>query len=551
MTVAHFHQNAGMYQDTLLDPELQALAHQVAVAIGSGQNPNDTRDRMATIGFRVSGCGSGGYAVFRKRDLDSGKILLVHLTPYGPSILNEMPRYIVLERRTLSTSLGCSDSWNNSQTTILDAALPVEVSVCGFTYSGAFFKPQEWVALTTRFRDTLASYDKTCRSLGTTDELKRSNAIRGPPSDLATLKEFIRKGNPLSKQRKDKKRWKQLDAEIKKLSALVSKYQKQGKAPKRVILYLEGLDCSAKSSTGGMVCRALEGCGYAVRTAQHNRPPTLEQRQKPWMDRGRFEYPEDVYEHGEEIPEYTAVVWDRGPAGDFVYGKFSELDESAKEDRYDEFRTYDARCRLEDVMFCKLLFVADKDSIASTLGKRLAHKKIVADLRTWLDANSIGHEREGLDGIEHHIDPTDFVAFNNHKQNLSIFADFARKTDNLSEQLVDGIQLGYSNPWTVVNTAKRHPARLELLRTFEHQLKRFARDPNQPLSILDNLQKKLKCSIPYLKDDAVFYFVVEDKMDGALSLRAVFQVILLILLLFFYLYGTWKIDVRHVFDEID
>lgn len=35
------------------------------------------------------------------------------------------------------------------------------------------------------------------------------------------------------------------------------------------------------------------------------------------MDRGRFEYPEDVYEEGERVPKYAALVWDRGPAGDF------------------------------------------------------------------------------------------------------------------------------------------------------------------------------------------------------------------------------------------
>ena len=119
------------------------------------------------------------------------------------------------------------------------------------------------------------------------------------------------------------------------------------------------------------------------------------------------------------------------------------------------------------MLFLKLLFVADKDSIALTLGKRLAHKSIAKDLQTWLDANSTRHEREGLAEIENHIDPvsfsnvfedrkvilglhyepvchlliastrldspvasyffsiffvqTDFIAFNNYKTNISIF----------------------------------------------------------------------------------------------------------------------------------
>ena len=37
-------------------------------------------------------------------------------------------------------------------------------------------------------------------------------------------------------------------------------------APKGVILYFEGLDCSGKSSTGGLVQAALEQSGYQVGT---------------------------------------------------------------------------------------------------------------------------------------------------------------------------------------------------------------------------------------------------------------------------------------------
>jgi hypothetical protein len=95
-----------------------------------------------------------------------------------------------------------------------------------------------------------------------------------------------------------------------------------------------------------------------------------------------------------------------------VYGKLGELPLEEKLQRYEEFRTYDANCRAEGVLFFKVFFVTDKDSIAKTLGKRLAHKQIARDLRAWLDANSVEHSREGLEEIENHIDPTDFVAFN-------------------------------------------------------------------------------------------------------------------------------------------
>jgi len=55
-------------------------------------------------------------------------------------------------------------------------------------------------------------------------------------------------------------------------------YGGQSFAPKGVILYFEGLDCSGKSSTGGLVQTALEQAGYDVIMRQYNRPPTAAQR---------------------------------------------------------------------------------------------------------------------------------------------------------------------------------------------------------------------------------------------------------------------------------
>jgi len=106
------------------------------------------------------------------------------------------------------------------------------------------------------------------------------------------------------------------------------------------------------------------------------------------------------------------------------------------------------------------------------------------------------------------------------------------------------------NPWTVVNTAKRYPVRLLLLRSFESQLKRFAKDLNRPRSMMERLQTKLKCSLPYLKDDAIFHFVVEDKVDGQImSLGALIQVFLLTLLFFFYFFTTWNVEIRRAVDD--
>jgi hypothetical protein len=202
-----------------------------------------------------------------------------------------------------------------------------------------------------------------------------------------------------------------------------------------------------------------------------------------------------------------------------VYGKFSELSEAERMKKYEEFRAYDAKCKEEGVLFFKLLFVADKDSIAATLGKRLAHKHIARDLRTWLDANSVEHSREGLEEIELHIDPTDFIAFNMYERNLHVFTEFARNTD----------KMGPTSPWTVVNTCKRHPARLRLLQTFERELKLFATQQNDKDFVIQPLTH-LKSG----KDDPI----------GRISTRALIQMMVLALVLWFYAYTAGKVDMH-------
>jgi hypothetical protein len=533
-SVMKFNKNAGVYQDMDLDPELLSMAHVVAVGIGHGDDPVAARNNLAEKGFEVFGSGSGGYAAYRR--FVGPHVIMLHVTPYGPSILDEMPRYIILERRKVLKS--------TPNASIVNAAAKPEAIICGFTYSGAYFQSQEWAALTNRFQSTLEAYDRSCQVLGTNTAMRHGNKLGGPPRDLQTLKEFIRHGNLPRKQRKDKKRWKNINAKVDKVAKVVAKFQSQGTAPKQVIVYLEGLDCSAKSSTGGLVCQALEKCGYDVRTAQHNRPPNAEQRSKPWMDRGRFEFPEDMYSPHEEKPEYTALVWDRGPAGDFVYGTFANLPPQEKKKKYAEFRQFDSICRIEDVLFIKLLFVADRDSIAATLGKRLAHKKIAQDLRTWLDANSIPHSREGLEAIEAHIDPTDFVAFNKYQINLSIFTEFARNTNTLRNAFNEDTPDKYDDHWNVICTTKRYPARLGLLKQFEKQLTRYAVTPTDKVTFWGKLYTRFD---PRPVGKRVSSIVPENYVEAkqeanVVSIRAVFQTFILLCLLYFYAYITWHFD---------
>lgn len=148
-----------------------------------------------------------------------------------------------------------------------------------------------------------------------------------------------------------------------------------------------------------------------------------------------------------------------------MYGALRTASQEEKMERYREFMAFDAECRKNNILFCKLMFVTNRDSIASTLGKRLAQRKMAQDLRTWLQASrgtELGEtSMEGIDEIELHIDPTDFIAFNMYLKNLHMFSNFALNTDSSD------------NRWVVVNTSDRFNARKQLLNVFQAQLDSF------------------------------------------------------------------------------
>jgi hypothetical protein len=316
-SIFHFHENSGVYQDIEGDEELVALGKDIAVVLGHDSNPVNNRAALQSLGFEIMGAGSGGLSYYRRDcEDDSRKFISLYITPYGPSILDEMPRYIILARRF--RPYAALKMWDESDANIFDANLPPEAEIQGFTYSGAYFTSQEWAALKNRYVLELTSYNNACKIMGTPrshiDSTKlQHNEIAFPPTDLITLKAFIRTGHTSKKRRKEKKRWKQVQASVQKLVNSIERYKLSNSAPKGVILYFDGLDCSGKSSTGGLICDALERSGYSVNLVQYNRPPTEEEKQHPWMDRFRTPYDDTEYKKD----TYAALVWDRGPAGDF------------------------------------------------------------------------------------------------------------------------------------------------------------------------------------------------------------------------------------------
>lgn len=242
-------------------------------------------------------------------------------------------------------------------------------------------------------------------------------------------------------------------------------------APLGVILYVEGLSCSRKLSTGGLIQQVFNEAGYTVEVRQYN-SPTEEQRRHPWMD--RFQVPDtlsnlddiDGGESGGMSRHHDAVVWNRGPAGDFVYGSLANAPESEKRARYQEFKAFDRDCFKNNTLFIKLFFVTNVDSIAHTLGEHLGKLKISEDLRLWI-TTCYGEKKadeimKNFD-IRLHRDPKAFQEANNkYLPNLEKFTDFVSNTDS------------DANPWVVVDTADAYLASKQLLQVFSAQLDAYA-----------------------------------------------------------------------------
>jgi hypothetical protein len=200
-SIQHFHQHAGVYQDTLLDSQLVEYARDVATSLGHEEDPVAVRTKLAHLGFFLVATGSGGLACYRKildsqdqqEDRHKASIVTLHITPYGPTIVGEMPRFIVLQRRTTYYAQRREERHMDlGDANILDAAIPRETKVQGFTYSGAFFTNQEWAALKNRFQEELMSYDNACKILGTKESrMNASHPVLSPPSDLKGLKDFM------------------------------------------------------------------------------------------------------------------------------------------------------------------------------------------------------------------------------------------------------------------------------------------------------------------------------------------------------------------------
>lgn len=84
---------------TLLSKDLEQLADPKSCLPSHQQ-----QQHLESAGFHQIGRGCGGYSLYRYRSKDQA--VLIHVTPYGPSLYDELPRYVLLEHEGVQDTRG-------------------------------------------------------------------------------------------------------------------------------------------------------------------------------------------------------------------------------------------------------------------------------------------------------------------------------------------------------------------------------------------------------------------------------------------------------------
>lgn len=288
----------------------------------------------------------------------------------------------------------------------------------GVVFGGVLMNQDCFDALVERFDREIAQFN---------DAVKRRGATELPTS-LDALKTFVKEGQGEKAKVRDAEREAELEAELDGLTARIRRMRAAGTAPRGVVVYAAGPDAAGKSSTGAIVLDAFEAAGYAPRREVF-KGPSKEEQKAPHL-RFRRGIPED----GE------VVFWDRGPAGDVVYGG-RDLAEVAG-----HFKELEDELAERGILLIKLELFADRPKQAKTLGKRLA-RQYIADRIEAVHPNLSPEVRAGLSDIRGRVDDDDFRAFARFPEVQAAYERFMEASPG----------------FIVVDASKRHPARLEIV----------------------------------------------------------------------------------------
>jgi polyphosphate kinase 2 (PPK2 family) len=267
------------------------------------------------------------------------------------------------------------------------------------------------------------------------------------PTEFEALKRFIEGGQSAKDQAKEAAQDAEVAAALAGLQAQIEALQAQGRAPRAVVVYVDGPDGAGKSSTGAIVMRALEAAGYAPGSVSF-KAPTAEERGQHWLQRFR--------DRGVPSGQMQAMFWDRGPAGDTVYAKrsYAEVSKMAG-----EVKKLEKELAEDGVLLFKLHLWAAPEKQAETFGKRYARREDAQQIAATLEKTGklTPEIQASLDAIAGKIDGDDLRA-------LVTFDDVQSKFTRFSKLI--GAK--------ILDATKRHPARLSVIESFGEALAKFA-----------------------------------------------------------------------------
>lgn len=313
---------------------------------------------------------------------------------------------------------------------------PKGVDKSGVAISGATLSEPLFKTMRDKYRDVVETFEAALDA----------NGKKPLPTTFDALKTFIEGAKSEKAKAKDALEDAQVGAKIDALVAKLEDMKAQGDAPKKVIIYTDGPDGAGKSSTGAIVMQALSKVGYTADVAIF-KAPTAEEREQHWLQRFK--------DKGVPNDEDVARFWDRGPAGDAVYGKKSPTDvkKMAK-----ELLAFEKELAQEGVLLFKAHIFADPEKQAETFGKRLARQEAANVIEAKLKSQGklTDATKDALDNIRNRIDGDDFRALTTFDDVQAGFLKFSKLT-------------GYN----VVDATDRHAARLQIIDALQAQLEKL------------------------------------------------------------------------------
>lgn len=168
-------------------------------------------ESLSEEGFRLVGFGSGGYAAYLCHiSGSSGSIepVLLHVTPYSPSVMDAMPYYIVIEKQD---SQDYRAAWFK---TIAKHRWVGPALLEGYEYQGAFFSPHVFAEMRKTYHEMVTTYNMACENYVD----PKTGKQKGPPTDEASLKKFLHRGMVEREQKQQKQAHRVLQKDVAKVA---------------------------------------------------------------------------------------------------------------------------------------------------------------------------------------------------------------------------------------------------------------------------------------------------------------------------------------------